>query len=87
MANNEKKNETVNENMEQKKEEQMTTPGGVPVEVVTKKHTVRDFFNNNKKKIGVGIGVACAFGAGMVADRFGIKLPGKKKESEEEAAE
>ena len=82
MANNEKKNETVNENMEQKKEEQMTTPGGVPVEVV-KKHPVRDFFSNNKKKIGVGIGVACAFGAGMVADRFGIKLPGKK-ESEED---
>lgn len=88
MANNEKKNETVNENMKQQKEEQqMTTPGGVPVEVV-KKHPVRDFFKNNKKKIGIGLGVAGAFGAGIIADRFGLKLPvGKKGSDEEETAD
>lgn len=78
---------TVNEGMEQK-EEQQTTPNGIPVEVVTKKHPVKDFFKNNKKKIAVGLGVAGAFGAGIIADKIGIKLPnGKKKESEEEAAE
>lgn len=76
---------TVNENTA--KEEQMTTPGGVPVEVITKKHPVKDFFSKNKKKIGVGIGIAGAFAAGVVADKIGIKLPGKKESSEEEATE
>jgi hypothetical protein len=86
MANNEKKNETVNENtVAEKKEEQMTTPGGVPVEVV-KKHPVRDFFSNNKKKIAVGLGVAGAFGAGIIADKIGIRLPNKKETDEDAEA-
>lgn len=75
---------TVNENNVAEEEKQIgTTPSGIPVEKIEKKHPVRDFFARNKKKIGVGIGVACAFGAGMAADRFGIKLPGKKADEEE----
>ena len=81
MANEEMKN--VNE--QAKKEEQMTTPGGVPVEVV-KKHPIKDFFSNNKKKIAVGLGVAGAFGAGIIADKIGIKIP-SKKESEEDTTD
>lgn len=84
MAN--EKNVNVTENTA-KEEQQLTTPGGVPVEVVTKKHPVKDFFAKNKKKIGVGLGIAGAFGAGIVADRLGIKLPSGKKDPEEEAAE
>ena len=34
----------------------------------------------NGKKIGIGLGVVAAFGAGVAADKFGIKLPGKKKD-------
>lgn len=87
MAKTEEKN-IATENVAENKEEQMTTPGGVPVEVVTKKHPVRDFFKNNKKKIGIGLGVAGAFGAGIIADRFGLKLPvGKKGSDEEDTAE
>jgi hypothetical protein len=77
---------TVNENTA--KEEQIgTTPSGIPVEKIEKKHPIKDFFGRNKKKIGVGIGIAGAFAAGVVADKIGIKLPAGKKADEEDAAE
>ena len=82
----EEKNIATENVAENKEEQQLTTPGGVPVEVVTKKHPVKDFFAKNKKKIGVGLGIAGAFAAGVVCDKIGIKLPGKK-DPEEEAAE
>ena len=84
MAN--EKNVNVTENNVAEEEKQIgTTPSGIPVEKIEKKHPVRDFFGRNKKKIGVGIGIAGAFAAGVVADKIGIKLPGKKGTDEEEA--
>lgn len=73
------KNVTMNEEMAaNKNEEQQNAPA--ENENKEKKHPVKDFFKNNGKKIGIGLGVVAAFGAGVAADKFGIKLPGKKKD-------
>lgn len=80
MANEEiKKDVTVDEAAEAKKtEEQQNAPAENNKE---EKHPVKDFFKKNGKKIiGIGLGVVAAFGAGVAADKFGIKLPGKKKD-------
>lgn len=74
------KNVTMNEEMAAKNEEQQNAPA--ENENKEKKHPVKDFFKNNGKKIGIGLGVVAAFGAGVAADKFGIKLPGKKKDPE-----
>ena len=71
-----KKDVTVDEAAEAKKtEEQQNAPAENKDE---KKHPVKDFIKNNGKKIGIGLGIVAAFGAGVAADKFGIKLPGKK---------
>ena len=44
-------------------------------------------FKENKKKIGVGIGIAAAFAAGIAADKIGIKFPKKSDDNEETEAE
>lgn len=70
------KNVTMNEEMAaNKNEEQQNAPAENKDE---KKHPVKDFIKNNGKKIGIGLGIVAAFGAGVAADKFGIKLPGKK---------
>lgn len=80
MSTEEKK---MNENMEPKTEEQGNqTPDGNQVQV-EKKHPIKDFFGKHGKKIGVGLGVAGAVGVGIVADRLGFKLGGRKKGEEE----
>ena len=66
------------ENMAAKNEEQQNAPA--ENENKEKKHPVKDFIKNNGKKIGIGLGIVAAFGAGVAADKFGIKLPGKKKD-------
>ena len=78
MANEEiKKDVSVDEAAEAKKtEEQQNAPAENNKD--EKKHPVKDFIKNNGKKIGIGLGIVAAFGAGVAADKFGIKLPGKK---------
>lgn len=77
------KNVTMNEEMA-KNEEQQNAPAENKDE---KKHPVREFFAKNGKKIaGVGA-IIGAVGAGMAIDHFGIKIPGKKKDPEQETAE
>ena len=73
------------ENMAANNEEQQNAPA--ENENKEKKHPVKDFFKNNGKKIGIGLGVVAAFGAGVAADKFGIKLPGKKKDPDAGEAE
>lgn len=71
----------VNEEAMNQNEEQQVTP-----EVPDKKDEkpakepgkIRKFFADNKGKIGVGLGVAGAFAAGIVADKLGIKIGSKK---------
>lgn len=50
---------------------------------------IKKFFIDNKNKIAAGAGVVGAVGVGILVDRLGIKIGGKKKPDEpsDEAAE
>lgn len=78
-------NATVNENEETKEQEtnQATATSEEPKKDGILKKT-GNFFRKNGKKIGVGIGIAAAFAAGIAADKIGIKLPGKKDSGEDQ---
>ena len=85
MANENMKNETVNNENEVKEQEtnQATATTEEPKKDGILKKT-GNFFRKNGKKIGVGIGIAAAFAAGIAADKIGIKLPGKKDSGEDQ---
>lgn len=82
----EKKNMTTgNENTDTKKEQNPSTEDKTEKIGFFKK--VGNGFKENKKKIGVGIGIAAAFAAGIAADKIGFKFPKKSGDSAEEPAE
>ena len=86
MANENMKNETVNNENEVKEQEtnQATATTEEPKKDGILKKT-GNFFRKNGKKIGVGIGIAAAFAAGIAADKYG--LPAFKKQDGDQAEE
>lgn len=57
------------------------TPGDQKTDDKAKKKPgkVKQFFIDHKNKIAAGAGVVGAVGVGIIVDRLGIKLGGKKK--------
>ena len=83
----EKKNMTTgNENTDEKKEQNNPSTEDKTEKIGFFKK-VGNGFKENKKKIGVGIGIAAAFAAGIAADKIGFKFPKKSGDSTEEPAE
>lgn len=83
----EKKNMTTgNENTDEKKEQNNPSTEDKTEKIGFFKK-IGNGFKENKKKIGVGIGIAAAFAAGIAADKIGIKFPKKPEGNEETEAE
>ena len=77
------------ENMAANEEQNKASEAGTQQDQNEKKdNKVIAFFKKNGKKIGGAAAIVGAVGAGMVIDRFGLKLPiGKKKDDEPETTE
>lgn len=90
MAEVKEMNETVNnENIEETKEQVTNQEAPADNKNETEKvgvfKKVGGFFKKNGKKIGVGVGIAAAFAAGVAADKFG--LPNFKKGTEDQTGD
>ena len=73
------KNVTMNEEMANNEEQNTAGASEQQQDQAKKENRVVGFFKKNGKKIA-GIGaIVGAVGAGVLLDRAGIKLPGKKK--------
>lgn len=85
----EKKNVTGNEVDTQAKEQGTNQEAPADNKTETEKvgvfKKVGGFFKKNGKKIGVGVGIAAAFAAGVAADKFG--LPNFKKGSDDQTGD
>lgn len=76
----------VNENNNLNNEEQQANVPAPEAPAEEKKHPVKDFFKKHGGKIKTGLAVAGAVGVGIAADRFGLKLGGKKKSESDESS-
>ena len=89
MANENMKNETVNNETIEEAKEQITNQEAPADEQTTEKvgvfKRIGGFFKKNGKKIGVGVGIAAAFAAGVAADKVG--LPNFKKGSDDQTGD
>lgn len=79
----------INENIEDAKEQVTNQEAPADNEQTTEKvgvfKRIGGFFKKNGKKIGVGVGIAAAFAAGVAADKVG--LPNFKKCSGDQAGD
>ena len=77
------KNENVNPNTE---EQQATNPAPEAPAEEKKTGKVKEFFKKHKGKVKTGLVVAGGIAAGVIADRLGIKLGGKKDDPDKASA-
>jgi len=72
------KNENVNPNPE----EQQETPANQDNKAKKEPGKIKSFLSKHGKKIKTGLAIAGAVGVGVIADRVGISIGGKKKQED-----